>query len=326
MYSEKLKQAKQTVDQKIILAVLNAGTDAELRKLIEKYHIHLDVAEEAFSVLMLMCYGVISSSECFNIINDMHVVKTDDFANFIMDINLHVLKTIQEKIRYNVVNIENEVQQKYDDKLINPTPEDIQQSVAEVVEENEETAEEILARIEKEANDEVDEEMRQRQELEAKKEAEIKEVEDLRLAEEKKIEEEAGKEFDAMPAVNILDEEFEENGETEANITQDATNKQMAQTQNYITADLDLDMIPKTPVSTYIHTNDGIHDEPTEVLSSTEIVATPVTSVPTDKPQTSLDFIQSKASGNIASTTEKATPAQNQDLKNYMKDPYHEEL
>ncbi len=325
MYSEKLAQIKQTVDQKTILAVLNANTENELRKLIQKYHIHIDVAEESFSVLMLMCYGAISSSDCFNIINDMHVVKNEDFASFITDINTNILKTIQEKIKYAVVNTENTTQQTYDNKLINPSDDEIKQSVDDAVDEDIETAEEILARIEKEANEEVDAEMRQ-------KEVEFKKAEELRLAEEKRIEEEASKEFDAMPAVSILDDETEggEDSETkiEANKIQDITNKQMAQTQNQITADLDLDMVPRTPVNTYIHTNDGLTDRPaeqeikTEVAPQTQTVHNP----DTNKADTSLSFIESKASGQIASTTDGKNTTPGQDLKNYMKDPYHEEL
>ena len=41
MYSQKVAQFKQTVDQKTILAGLNANTENELRKLIQKYHIQM---------------------------------------------------------------------------------------------------------------------------------------------------------------------------------------------------------------------------------------------------------------------------------------------
>lgn len=326
MYSEKLAQFKKTVDQKTILAVLNANTENELRKLIQKYHIHIDVAEEAFSVLMLMCYGAVSSSDCFNIINDMKVVKNEDFANFITDINVNILKTIQEKIKSSIVSNENMPQQSYDEKLVNPTSYEIKQSVFDTMEESTETAEEILARIEKEANEEVDEEIRQRQQIEAQK---AKEVEELRLVQDKKIEEEAGKEFDALPELDILEQELEDLATEEASIKQDATNKQMAQTQNQITADIDLDMVPKTSVNTYIHTNMPT-DEPIEVV--TPQAPNPITESMTQSVEhqdeqlnTSLSFIESKASGQIVSSTDTKNPP-NQDSKNYMKDPYHEEL
>lgn len=329
MYSEKLAQIKQTVDQKTILAVLNANTENELRKLIQKYHIHIDVAEEAFSVLMLMCYGAISSSECFNIINSMHVVQDSDFAAFITDINVNILKTIQEKIKNSVIQNETSVQNLYDEKIINPTTAEIEQSVFEEPEEEVESAEEILARIEKEANEEVEAEMRARQEALTEKEVELKKQEELRLAEEKRIEEEASKEFDAMPGVNILDQEIDEEGDSEAQIEankiQDLTNKQMAQSQNQITADLDLDILPKTPVNTYIHTNNTIEQDPAPIVSQPTTLeqAQPINDTGSNKADAMLNFIESKASGNIASTTENTNSPS---AKNYMKDPYHEEL
>jgi hypothetical protein len=330
MYSEKLAQFKQTVDQKTILAVLNANTENELRKLIQKYHIHIDVAEEAFSVLMLMCYGAISSSDCFNIINDMHVVSDQDFANFITDININILKTIQEKIKYTVVSTESIPRQQYENKLINPTNDEIKQSVIDAIDENVESAEEILARIEREANEEVDAEMRKRQEAQAQKEATLKKADELRLAEERRIEEEASKEFDAMPAIDILGDESDEESEgeiSEVNKIQDVTNTKMAQTQNQITADLDLDILPKTPVSTYMHTNNNLVDAPQQVAPSNSMPEQPeAISTSANNSGASLSFIESKATGQIASTTDSKNTSPSQNLNNYMKDPYHEEL
>ena len=116
MYSEKLAQIKTTFDQKTILAVSNAETENALRKIIEKYRINISTAEEVFSILMLLCYGIIGTNECFNIINKMNVVEADSFANFITDINIGILNPIQETMKKQLVESLNTTKTMYHTK------------------------------------------------------------------------------------------------------------------------------------------------------------------------------------------------------------------
>ena len=181
MYSEKLAQIKTTFDQKTILAVENAGTENALRKIIEKYRINISTAEEVFSILMLLCYGIIGTNECFNIINKMKVVEADSFANFITDINIGILNPIQETMKKQVVESLNNTQTMYDDKLINPTPtivenkivaqKEVQDIFDDAEEDTDETAEQILARIDKEVDAEIEAEVRAELALEAAQKA-----------------------------------------------------------------------------------------------------------------------------------------------------------
>src|SRR3989344_6877064 len=181
MYSEKLAQIKTTFDQKTILAVSNAETENALRKIIEKYRINISTAEEVFSILMLLCYGIIGTNECFNIINKMNVVEADSFANFITDINIGILNPIQETMKKQVVESLNNTQTMYDDKLINPTPtivenkivaqKEVQDIFDDAEEDTDETAEQILARIDKEVDAEIEAEVRAELAMEAEQKA-----------------------------------------------------------------------------------------------------------------------------------------------------------
>lgn len=264
MYTEKLAQIKNTFDPKIILAVSNVDTENNLRKIIEKYHIHTDIAGEAYSVLMLLAYGVMGSNECFNIINNLRAVNTDDFANFISDINEKVLNPIQNHLRNEVEQKVNKPVQTYDDNLITPAEKNTATEVVNDIsgtednnndDDHDETAEEILARIDKEVEDEI------------------------------------AAEIEAEMAAEAVEKE-----------RQKAEAEMLEKQKNVITADLDLDEIPKTDIPTYTHTQNSIVESKNE---------------PAKNSQNSLmNFIEAKATGNIVSTND----------KNYTRDPYHEEL
>lgn len=264
MYTEKLAQIKNTFDPKIILAVSSVDTENNLRKIIEKYHIHADVAGEAYSVLMLLAYGVMGSNECFNIINNLHAVNTDDFANFISDINAQVLTPIQNQLRKEVEQKINKPVQTYDENLITPAKKNTTTEVVNDLsgtednnndDDHDETAEEILARIDKEVEDEI------------------------------------AAEIEAEMAQEAVEKE-----------RQKAEAEMIEKQKNVITADFDLDVIPKTDVPTYAHTQNSIVEEKNEPVKNSQSSLT--------------NFIEAKATGNIVSIND----------KNYIRDPYHEEL
>lgn len=283
MYSEKLKQFKTTVSPETIVKIENAGTEDALRKLIAKYHIHIDLAEEAFSALMLMCYGALSSSECFNAIHSIGAVNDTDFVKFIQDVNEIVLKPLQNNVKAEVVQKETASENQYDKKL-NDSPVEDEQPIEEFFESlglnpdgsPKESAEETLARIEKEAEAEVEAEIRAEMEEKAKKQTSVEPVHENKPTPLKSLEH-----------------------------------------------DIDLDDIPKSTVNTYNFVRQN--DEPLQTKIEAEPVANEavVENIDTVK-NNSLDFIESKAVGNINLKPEPATPSAGE--KSYYKDPYHESL
>lgn len=275
MYSEKLAQLKTTLDQKTMLAVSSANTDAGLRKIIEKYHIHIDVANEVYSVLMLLCYGAINTNEGFTIINNMQAVSVNDFANFIQEVNTQILNPIQNKLKEVVISNENKAQNKYDFNLINPTPEASSNlgnttTDDDLDDETDETAEEILARIDKEVDAEIDAEIMAEMAEEARQKAEA-ELKAQQLAKQ----------------------------DTAMSKAQNTATRDQGKMNN---VDLDLDAIPKTTANTYIHaqpvSNYGADSE--------MVIENIGDEVGEPKPSTA-DFLQAKANGGIISKTETKT-------------------
>lgn len=269
MYSEKLAQTKASLDPKILLAVSNVKTEDSLRAIIEKYHIRIDMAQEFFAAIMLLSYGAIESDECLASIKASHAVPEAFFPNLVQDVNTEILNPIQEKLKADsIINKPGAAQSNILDPLEDEVDENLQQAIARKheIDEHFETAEETLARIDREVAAEIDAEI----------DAEI-----MKLAQ----------------------------AESEAEAARYAEQKSMAKTQNKITADLNLDEIPKSEAATYIHRPLYREEAAVEDLS--------VSTAPINN---SLDFIQSKASGNMPSTTNSAS------TKSYVKDPYKEEL
>lgn len=296
MYSEKLAQVKINAKPEIVSAVKSANTEANLRGLIQKYHLHIDKAEEAFSALMLLCYGAINSSECFRIIHEMQIISDIEFVNFIQEINQQILNPIQDEIKKSVLRPQQEIEKSYDESLQDVSVakeqniEDFFESIGLNPDGSEkETYEEMMARIDKEVEDEITLEIQAELAEEARKKAEQEKIE---LENKQKI-----------------NTDFEH--------------------------DLDLDSIPKTQAPTYnaehllpeINTDDYVSQKPKNVTQDkySELSDNLDEEDLKDAKQNSLnalDFIQSRATGDIALRPEpkKSVGA------DYIKDPYRESL
>lgn len=284
MYSEKLKQFKASANPTTIAKIEGVGTEEALRKLIAKYHIHIDLAEEAFSALTLMCYGAMSTSECFNAVHSIGAVGDTDFVKFIQDVNENILKPLQDEVQKEVVKNDEKIESDYE-KSLNSTSESDEQAIEDFFESiglnpdgtHKESVEETLARIDKEVEDEIEAEIKAEMAAEAQKQA---------LAE---------KQNSAQPK----------------------------ETNNF-THDIDLDNIPKSTASTYNLVKQSISEQEEDQVTTPQQEDLPedINSVKNN----SLDFIESRAAGNIKLKPEPKNTDENDTEKKYFKDPYHEDL
>lgn len=287
MYSEKLAKTKIEADPKMGAILKSVNTEANLRALVEKYKLHIDKSEEVFSALMLLCYGSITSNECFNAIHEMNVVPDVLFVDFIQDINQKILNPIQDEIKKGVTKDADTIEESYQNSLNNTSVED-DENIEEFFESlglnpdgsHKETDEEMLARIDREVEEEINKEI----------EAELAEEE--RLKNEQSL---------IKKEIKTFDHDI------------DLDNIPKSSTPTYNTEHL----LPETKFEDEVPKQNKQEPIIKELFDKEDAVL--------ETPQTnsgSIDFIQSRANGTIALKPE---PKKNID-QSYIKDPYREQL